>query len=85
MEQMSYSAFRQNLASVMDKVTADHTPVIITRSNGKAGVFMSLEDFASYEETAYLLASPKNAQRLLQSIASAREGKLEHHDLLHTE
>ena len=85
MEQMSYSAFRQNLASVMDKVTADHTPVIITRSNGKAGVFMSLEDFASYEETAYLLASPKNSDRLQQSITNARAGVVEHHDPLDDE
>jgi hypothetical protein len=30
---------------------------------------MSLEDYHSLEETAYLLRSPNNAQRLLESIA----------------
>jgi antitoxin YefM len=85
MEQMSYSAFRQQLASVMDRVAADHKPVMITRGNGAAGVFMSLEDFESYEETAYLLANPYNAIRLHQSVLEAEAGNLEQHALLDTE
>jgi len=36
---------------------------------------MSLEDFASYEETRYLLRSPANAERLLASVAELNEGK----------
>ena len=36
---------------------------------------MSLEDFNSYEETAYLMASPKNAERLNQAIAEVDAGK----------
>ena len=36
---------------------------------------MSLEDFASYEETRYLLKSPVNAARLLESIAELESGK----------
>jgi antitoxin YefM len=42
---------------------------MITRQNGKPAVLISLEDFKSYEETAYLMASPKNAMRLNQAIA----------------
>ena len=41
---------------------------MITRQNGKHAVVMSLEDFAAYEETAYLLRSPKNRNRLLESL-----------------
>ena len=62
MRTTSYSDLRKNLASELDAVAADHEPVIITRDRGKpAAVLMSLEDFASYEETRYLLRSPVNA------------------------
>jgi antitoxin YefM len=61
MDIISYSSFRTNLASTLDKVNDDHQPMIITRQNGLPAVFMSLEDFQSYEATAYLMASPKNA------------------------
>lgn len=66
---ISYSYFRAHLASTLDKVNNDHVPILITRQNGKQAVVMSLEDFNSYEETAYLMASTKNAERLNQAIA----------------
>ncbi|OTA16888.1 antitoxin RelF [Xenorhabdus vietnamensis] len=69
MNVMSYSAFRTHLASTLDKVNDDHQPIMITRQNGKPAVVLSLEDFRAYEETAYLMASPKNAARLNQAIA----------------
>ncbi|AKH62912.1 MULTISPECIES: type II toxin-antitoxin system Phd/YefM family antitoxin [Photorhabdus] len=75
MNTMSYSAFRANLARTLDKVNDDHKPVIITRQNGKPAVVISLEDFQSYEETAYLMASTKNAARLNQAIAEVEAGK----------
>jgi antitoxin YefM len=72
---LSYSAFRNQLASVLDKVNNDHKPVMITRQNGKPAIVMSVEDFQSYEETAYLMASPKNAERLHQAIAEVEAGQ----------
>jgi antitoxin YefM len=36
---------------------------------------MSLEDFEALEETAYLLRSPKNARRLIESIAQLENGE----------
>jgi len=48
-------------------VAGDHTPVVITRHGKAAAMLMSLEDFASYEETLYLLQSPRNAARLLET------------------
>jgi antitoxin YefM len=49
--------------------------VLITRERGKpAAVLISLEDFASYEETAYLLRSPRNAERLRESIRELNAG-----------
>ncbi len=74
MDTMSYSHFRQNLAGSLDRVNDDHKPLLITRQNGKPAVLMSLEDFHSYEETAYLMASPKNAERLTQAINEIEAG-----------
>lgn len=75
MDTLSYSSFRNNLAKTLDKVNDDHQPILITRQNGEPAVVMSLEDFHAYEETAYLMASPKNAERLNRSIADAEAGK----------
>jgi antitoxin YefM len=72
----SYSELRRNLATALDSVAADHEPLIITRDRGKpAAVLISLEDFASLEETQFLLKSPRNAERLLESIAELEAGK----------
>lgn len=68
MEAVSYSHTRQHLADIMNKVTEDRAPVLITRQNGNSVVMMSLQDFNALEETAYLLRSPKNAKRLIASI-----------------
>ncbi len=82
MDAISYSNFRSHLASTLDKVNDDHTPILITRQNGKPAVIISLEDFKSYEETAYLMASPKNAARLNQAIAEIEAGKAVQHLLI---
>jgi antitoxin YefM len=75
MRTTSYSDLRRNLAAMIDRVNADHEPVIITRDHGKpAAVLMSLEDYASFEETRYLLRSPGNAARLLEATAELDQG-----------
>ena len=76
----SYSELRRNLAAAIDRVSADREPVVITRDRGKPmAVLMSMEDFASYEETRHLLKSPANAERLLSSIAElGNDGGSEH-------
>ena len=53
----------------MEQGFEDHSPVIITRKNERPVVMLSLDDFEAMQETAYLLRSPKNARRLLGSIA----------------
>jgi antitoxin YefM len=74
-EAISYTNARSNLAKTMEKVCEDHDPVIITRRNENSVVMMSLEDFQALEETAYLLRSPKNARRLLESIGQLESGE----------
>ena len=75
MEAISYTAARANLAKTMEKVCDDHAPVIITRKNECPVVMMSLKDYQALEETAYLLRSPANARRLLDSMAELEVGK----------
>jgi antitoxin YefM len=75
MTAISYTAARENLASTMDRVCNDHDPVIITRNREQAVVMLSLEDYEALQETAYLLRSPANAKRLIESIESLNKGK----------
>jgi antitoxin YefM len=75
MDAITYSAARAKLADTMNRVCDDHEPIIITRNRRQAVVMLSLDDFKSLEETSYLLRSPKNAQRLLESIAALEAGK----------
>lgn len=74
MNALTYSQARSNLAKTMDKVCDDHSPVIITRKNQRSVVMIFLEDYEALKETAYLLRSPKNARRLLESIAELESG-----------
>ena len=76
MRATSFTNLRKNLAAEIDSVNNDHEPVIITREGGKpSAVLMSLEDFASWQETAYLLSNPVDAKRLLDSIAELDAGR----------
>ncbi len=74
MNAVTYSQARENLAKTMDKVCDDHSPIIITRKSQRSVVMISLEDYQALEETAYLLRSPKNARRLLESIVELESG-----------
>lgn len=69
MEAVTYTNARNNLAKTLDKVNENHAPLLITRQNGAPAVLMSLEDFTAWQETVYLLRSPRNAERLSQAIA----------------
>lgn len=75
MRTLTLSETRKNFAATMDKVTQDHIPVIITRQNHEPVVMMSLSDFKSYEETAYLMQSANNAARINKAIESLEGGK----------
>lgn len=75
MDAMTYTTARANLASTMNRVCNDHEALIITRNGEQAVVMLSLEDYNSLEETAYLLRTPGNAKRLLSAVAQLNAGK----------
>lgn len=72
---ITYSAARENLASTINRVCEDQAPVVITRNRDQAVVMMSLAEYESLQETAYLLRSPANAKRLLAAIEALKGGK----------
>ena len=82
MDAISYTVACANLSKTMRRVCNDYTPVIITRKSESPVVMISLEDYQSMEETAYLLRSPENARNLLESIAELDAGKGIEHELV---
>lgn len=85
MDTISYTAARNNLASTIDKVNDDHAPIIITRQKGKSAVLISLDDYNAFEETAYLMRNPKNAERLLKAIQDVEKGDFKERGLIEDE
>lgn len=73
MQTLSYTALRTNLAETMNLVVNNHEAVLIQRGNTEPVVMISLSDFESYEETAYLLKSPVNRERLLEGISEVEQ------------
>ena len=74
MKAITYTAAREKLAQTMQQVCDDHDAVVITRRRDQAVVMMSLEDYESLAETAYLLRSPANAKRLREAVEQLCSG-----------
>jgi antitoxin YefM len=72
---ITYTAAREDLANTINRVCEDHAPVIITRNRDQSVVMLSLAEYESLQETAYLLRSPANAQRLLAAVDILKRGK----------
>jgi antitoxin YefM len=75
MEIASYSEFRQHMKSFLDAVLKTRNPLFITRKHGEDLVVISKDEYTSLQETLYLLSSPKNAQRLNESMKQYERGK----------
>ena len=70
--QTTYSQARANLAKLCDRVSSNREIVIINRRKAKDVALISSEELSSIIETAHLLRSPKNAQRLLSALNRAQ-------------
>jgi len=75
MEVLSYSTFRQSLASVLDKVNEDSIPIQITRKGNKGAVVMSVDDYEQLEETLYVLQNKSLSAQIEKSIQTHEAGK----------
>ncbi len=76
MTSVNFTLFRNNLKHWLDYTDDAVEPVIIERSKDRKTVLISLDEYASLAETAYLLASPKNRQHLDRSLEQLRSGNL---------
>ena len=81
MRTMTYSESRAQYAATLSAVVDDREEVIITRAGHEPVVIVSLDDYESLKETAYLLKSPTNARRLLGAIERLESGQGVEHDI----
>ena len=82
MKTMSYSESRAKYAETLDSVVNDREEVVITRAGHEPVVIVSLEEYQSLKETAYLLRSPENARRLITAIERLEDGGGAQHEIV---
>lgn len=82
---MSYTESKARYAEVLDGVASDRQKVVITRAGHEPVVIVSLDDYESLRETAYLMRSPANARRLLDAMERLESGAGETHALIETD
>ena len=82
MEITTYTKFKQNLKTFLDKVSTDQSLLHVTRTNGEDVVVLSKAYYESMMETFYLLKSPINAERLLKGIEEYEKGLGEEKELI---
>ncbi len=81
MNAVSVADAKLNLEKLLESVVANVEPLIIVGDRGDQTVVVSLDEFNSWQETMYLLASPANADRLRRSINQMHEGKVVYQEL----
>jgi len=69
--QTTYTQARASLAKLLDQVTKNREVVVIQRRGEEDVAMISAAELSSLMETAYLLRSPKNAERLLSALNRA--------------
>ena len=72
----TYTQARANLAVLWDRVTDDREVVVVKRRGADPIALIAADELASLMETAHLLKSPRNAERLLEALARARRGEV---------
>lgn len=75
MQALTFNQAIQRFANLMDDVSNNHEPLIITHEHHKSVVLMSLDDFNAWQETDYLTRSTANANDLLQAVKDIKERK----------
>jgi antitoxin YefM len=87
MVETTYTSLRENLASVMDRVVNDREVVVIRRKKGQRVAMIPADELSALLETAHLLRSPRNAERLLKALKDSKrkKGKPESLDKLRQE
>ena len=75
MTTVTYTHLRANLAHFLARAEDDCEEIVVSRGKGRRAVILSLDEFLSLQETAYLLSSKKNRQHLEKSLKQAARGR----------
>jgi len=81
MQVVSSTQFRSQIPQILKTIEENEEPYFV-KTRDRTGVFLSLKYWNSLQETLHLLASKKNADRLMQAKADTKAGKIEFHDLI---
>jgi antitoxin YefM len=73
----TYSQAREQLKALMDRAVEDREVVLVRRRTGGDVALIAADELRGLMETAHLLRSPRNAQRLLTALARARDERLD--------
>ncbi len=73
--EFTYTSAREQFAKLLNRVTKNREVVIIQRRGAEDVALISADELVSLTETAYLLRSPKNAERILSALGNALKGK----------
>ena len=85
--EFTYTSAREQFATLLDRVTQDREIVVIQRRGAEDVAMIAADELASLTETAYLMRSPENAERILSALARAlkNQGKSKSMDDLRRE
>jgi len=85
--EFTYTSAREQLATLLDRVTKDREIAIIQRRGSEDVAMISADELASLTESAYLMRSPENAERILSALGRAlkNQGKPQSMDDLRRE
>jgi antitoxin YefM len=72
---VTYTEARANLAKLWDEAIDTREPIVIRRRGKENVVIIAADELAGLVETAHLLRSPHNAERLLKALARSRTGE----------
>jgi antitoxin YefM len=72
----TYTKARANFAKLCDQAASTREPIIIRRRGAEPVALVAADELAGIMETAHLLRSPKNAERLLAALARVGSEKL---------
>jgi antitoxin YefM len=81
MQTIAHDEASEKFTSLLDEVTRDREPIIITRNGQNTAVLLAAEEFTAMEETLHLLSTPANAERIRTGLADFAEGKFQPHEL----
>ena len=82
MQVISFTELRKNMKTIMDQCCENHELTIVTRQKESPVVMMSLEEYNAWQETFYLMKSPKNHAQLMASIENIRKGRVQKRGLI---